>query len=169
MPSNPAEVKKAKKQAYQRLGIPFVDDDEDDLELEKELANDGDVDMDDGTGLKSPVEPSSVSPIDVTPLENIPKKDKERSLPPARSASPPLTSPTTPTGPDVDLSALSARERNRLKRKRKPGNSAFVAGPPPQASGAKYTPAPVAGSSNKYALVSFFSIILIGILSSELD
>lgn len=148
-----AEVKKARKEAMGRLGLDFLDNVADELDLEKELATDaegdGDVNMDRASvKMEESTEPSS--PMDVCPPEL--KAKRERS--PTRSITPAAPSPSAssgPSAPEVDLAALSARERNRLKRKRKPGNSAFVAAPPPQASGAKYNAAP-AGSSNKSVL-----------------
>ena len=57
------------------------------------------------------------------------------------------------TSADEDTSALSARERNRLKRKRKPGNAAVVGAlPPTQTSGAKYQA--TAAGGNKARLVA---------------
>ncbi|KAJ6608621.1 hypothetical protein B0H10DRAFT_1920958 [Mycena sp. CBHHK59/15] len=160
--ASPAEVKKARKAAMSRLGLDFLD--EDDLEIEKELADEMDVDIQADieaipvpipVNVKTEDEPDqdfapSLSPMDVEPKA----KRENTSTPTTRSATPAEPSPTTPNTPDTDLSALSARERNRLKRKRKPGNSAFVAAPPPQSAGAKYTAAPVAGNSNKARLVA---------------
>ncbi|KAG6814294.1 hypothetical protein H0H92_013419 [Tricholoma furcatifolium] len=126
--SSAAEVKKARKEAMGRLGLDFLDGDE--MDLEKEFA--ADVEVDEGVGIE---------PI--------------KEEPPPRSATPSVPSPVdsaAPSLPDVDVNGLSARERNRMKRKRKPGNSAFVAAPPPQTAGAKYTAAPT--GSNKARLIS---------------
>ncbi|ESK94301.1 tbp associated factor [Moniliophthora roreri MCA 2997] len=144
--SSPAEVKKARKEAMGRLGLEFLDDVAEEMDLDKELGADlegnGDVDMDQ---VKSEVPPS---PMDVCP----PKKEPE-SGPTSRSATPADVPPTTPSEPEQqDLSAMSARERNRLKRKRKPGNNAFVAAPPPQSAGAKYSAS--AAGNNKARLVA---------------
>ncbi|KAJ6488548.1 SNF2 superfamily chromatin remodeling protein [Mycena vitilis] len=163
MLASPAEVKKARKAAMSRLGLEFLD--EDDLGIEKELADEMDVDIEGETDsapvpvpIKNEDDPDpdfapSLSPMDVEPK---PAKRENTSAPTTRSATPAEPSPTTPNAPDADLSALSARERNRLKRKRKPGNAAFVAAPPPppQSAGAKYTPAPAAGNSHKARLVA---------------
>lgn len=138
--SSPGEVKKARKEAMGRLGLEFLDDVAEELDLDKELGADietnGDVDMDSKTDELLP----SDSPMDVCP----PPLKKEDSIN-SRSATPiePSPTPSTPAPEEADLSAMSARERNRLKRKRKPGNSAFVAptAPPPQASGSKYNAA----------------------------
>ncbi|KAJ7771662.1 SNF2 superfamily chromatin remodeling protein [Mycena metata] len=153
--SSPAEVKKARKAAMDRLGLDFLDGD--DLDIEKELADEMDVDIEaevDVVPVKAEddADPDfAPSPMDVEPKS---ARRGNTSPPTTRSGSPTEPSPTTPNTPDTDLAALSARERNRLKRKRKPGNSAFVAAPPPQSVGAKYTPAPAAGNSHKARLVA---------------
>ncbi|KAF9068722.1 SNF2 superfamily chromatin remodeling protein [Rhodocollybia butyracea] len=140
--SSPAEVKKARKEAMGRLGLEFLDDVAEEMDLDKELGADlegnGDVDMD----VKQEEPTPSGSPMDVCPPA-IKKEDI-----PSRSATPAEPSPTSTTPAPEDLSAMSARERNRLKRKRKPGNSAFVAAqaPPPQASGSKYNAMPAGGA-----------------------
>lgn len=140
-----AEVKKARKEAMGRLGLDFLDDVADDLELDKELAGDMEVDVSkDGTTRAN-------SPMEICFETGGAQKT---SSPPTRSLTPVDPSPTTSSAPDVDLSALSARERNRMKRKRKQGPGAFVQAPPPQTPGAKFNVAP-AGSSNKYKC--FFS------------
>ncbi|KAF7359286.1 TBP associated factor [Mycena sanguinolenta] len=157
--ASPAEVKKARKAAMSRLGLDFLDEDE--YDIEKELADEMDVDVEADTEQPPPAvkseednEPGDPlpSPMDV---EAKPKHENT-SAPTTRSVTPADPSPTTPSAPEApaDLSALSARERNRLKRKRKPGNSAFVAAPPPQTTGAKFTPAPAAGNSAKARLVA---------------
>lgn len=149
--SSSAEVKKARKEAMGRLGLEFLDNVADEMDLEKELADEvetKDVEMDEPVA-EQKGEPSSPCPPG-------PAVKEEESHPTTRSVTPNVPSPTTsnaPSVPDVDLGAMSARERNRLKRKRKPGNSAFVAAPPPQSSGAKYSAAPT-GNSNK--LVTLF-------------
>jgi TATA-binding protein-associated factor len=143
--SSAAEVKKARKEAMGRLGLDFLDNVGDEMDLEKEFAEaeaDGDVEMED-VPVKSEASVEPLSPMQTCPSED-PIKQEDR--PPTRSVTPAASSPA-PSMPD-DLGALSARERNRLKRKRKPGNAAFVAAPPPQATGARYNAAP-AGSSSK--------------------
>lgn len=142
-----AEVKKARKEAMGRLGLEFLDDVADDIELEKELAADMEIDTE---NISKEGATRGNSPMDVCSDAG---DTKRASSPPTRSLTPIAASPTTPSAPDIDLSALSARERNRLKRKRKQGNGAFVAAPPPQAPGAKFSTAP-AGSSNKARLIS---------------
>ncbi|KAF7353641.1 TBP associated factor [Mycena venus] len=140
--ASPAEVKKARKAAMSRLGLDFLD--EDDLEIEKELADEMEVDIEgelDTAPVTVPIKSEddninndcapSVSPMDVEPKQPLPKRENT-SAPTTRSVTPAEPSPSSPNPPDTpaDLSALSARERNRLKRKRKPGNAAFVAAPP---------------------------------------
>ncbi|KAI0927991.1 hypothetical protein AcW2_004145 [Taiwanofungus camphoratus] len=135
-----SEVKKARREAMGRLGLDFLDsvDGTDEMDIEKELAGDeADQDVD----MEPSVKAEEVSII-ISPYDGPPDIKMKEPSPPARSLS---TTPAAPSpaasGPSAadDTSALSARERNRLKRKRKPGNSAFVAAPPPaQGSGAKY-------------------------------
>lgn len=140
--SSSAEVKKARKEAMNRLGLEFLDNVADDMDLEKEFADtetDGDVDME-AVSTKLEDGSPSMSPMDVCPptaAEGVKNEIKA----PSRSLTPAEPTPITPTVSEPDLSTLSARERNRLKRKRKPGNSAFVAAPPPQSSGSRYTAA----------------------------
>lgn len=133
-----AEVKKAKKEAMKRLGLDFLETvGDDDMDIEKELAvgaEDAEMDtkdaLEDGRGIDAKP-PGVFSPI--------PAQVKEDS---------PAPLPDSPT-PENDLSLMSARERNRLKRKRRPGNSAFVAAPAPtQGSGSKYN-AMASSSSGK--------------------
>ncbi|EGN96198.1 hypothetical protein SERLA73DRAFT_170610 [Serpula lacrymans var. lacrymans S7.3] len=155
--SSSSEVKRARKEAMGRLGLDFLDSvgGADDMDLDKELAVETELDAEDDpeNAMKVEETPVSSSPMDVD------FKPKQERSSPARPDS------TTPTGPSLpttsgasageDASGLSARERNRLKRKRKPGNSAFVAAPPPPppSAGSKYNPTP-AGPSNKARLVS---------------
>ncbi|KXN85489.1 putative helicase mot1 [Leucoagaricus sp. SymC.cos] len=143
-----AEVKKARKEAMGRLGLEFLDDVADDMELDKELAADMEIDSSEVPHREGTTRGNS--PMDVCSDAGDTKK---ASSPPTRSLTPVAPSPTTPSVPEIDLSALSARERNRLKRKRKQGNGAFVAAPPPQVPGAKFSAAP-SGSSNKARLIS---------------
>lgn len=156
--ATPAEVKKARQAAMKRLDLQFLDDD-DDLDIEKELAEEMDVDIDDDPNaapvsvpvkLEDDSEFPPASPMDLEPKS---AKRENTSPPTTRSGSPAAPSPTSPEA-EVALPApgLSARELNRLKRKRKPNNSAFVA-PPPQSAGSKYTPAPAA-NAHKARLVA---------------
>jgi TATA-binding protein-associated factor len=149
--SNSLEVKKARKEAMGRLGLDFLDTvgGEDDMDLEKELVADvePDLEIDMENSLKieehnQPLSPAGVSiRVDVKMERSLSRSD---SVPPAT----PTSSTPTAVSANVDESVLSARERNRLKRKRKPGNNAFVAAPPPSGSGSKYNTA-AAGPSNK--------------------
>jgi len=148
--TNPTEVKRARKEAMGRLGLDFLDSvgATDDMDLDKELVEaESDTLGDPDAGTKQEETLVAESPMDA----EFPNKEFS---PPARSHSstPVVPSPITPSTPAEgnDLNGLSARERNRLKRKRKAGNTAFVPAPPPPSSGAgtRYTAAP-AGSSNK--------------------
>ncbi|KAK0458447.1 SNF2 superfamily chromatin remodeling protein [Desarmillaria tabescens] len=146
--SSAAEVKKARKEAMGRLGLEFLDN-----ELTSEIDHEGDVEMEvppmAASDLLSPTVPS----MDVSaPSPNAVTQESDSR---SGSMTPADPSPTSASCPDVEMSTLSARERNRLKRKRKPGNTAFVTAPPPQSAGAKYAPASsVGGSSNKARLVA---------------
>ncbi|KAF9821604.1 hypothetical protein IEO21_00450 [Rhodonia placenta] len=140
-----SEVKKARKEAMGRLGLDFLDSfgGDDDMDIEKELAAEEthqDIDMDEHTKMEE--DQHMISPVD----QSMDTQVKKELSPPARSrTSTPVT--TASPAPEVimtdDTSTLSARERNRLKRKRKPGNNAFVAPPPPaQGAGSKFNTAP---------------------------
>lgn len=151
--ANSAEVKRARKEAMGRLGLDFLDSvgAADDMDIDKELAIEADV----GTPSEADAHIKREDPASsVSPMEVDFNLRKERSPPPrSHSSTPAVPSPVTPATPVVetaDLAALSARERNRLKRKRKMGSSAFVAAPPPPPSsaGARYNTTP-AGPSNK--------------------
>ncbi|THH06208.1 hypothetical protein EW145_g4240 [Phellinidium pouzarii] len=141
---NTAEVRKARKEAMGRLGLDFLNVAEgDDMDIDRELAAADDLEGDGETKVELSREdngdqPQASSPSDV----------KKESSPVDRVKS------ITPAPSEEDLYGLSARERNRLKRKRKPGNSAFVSAPPPQNTGAKYNATPVGGSSSKTRLVA---------------
>ncbi|PSR84037.1 hypothetical protein PHLCEN_2v5539 [Hermanssonia centrifuga] len=151
--ANSSEVKKARKEAMGRLGLDFLDSvgAGDDIDLEKELVADAEIDQDvemDSVKIEEDIKPvlmtSEHMKVD-TPVAG-----------PSKSPTPAASSPAPSAGPPAinDTSNLSARERNRLKRKRKPGNSAFVAAPPiPQGSGSKYNATP-SGQANKVRLVA---------------
>ena len=133
-----------------RLGLGFLDTVDDDMELEKEFAAEMDIDTpEDPQVAADQADPSVQSPMDVCQSDSLASKDPSPST---RSATPTtIPSPCNTDVPaDIDTGQLSAREKNRLKRKRKPGNSAFVA-PPPQTAGSRYSTVP-AGPSNKYVL-----------------
>ncbi|PFH50688.1 hypothetical protein AMATHDRAFT_47708 [Amanita thiersii Skay4041] len=146
--SSSAEVKKARREAMGRLGLEFLDSVADEMDLDKELAADMEVEAD-----AEPQEAKSEDPME-TITEKLPSEGRAK-LDQSDPVTPIASSPTivAPSEADVDMNSLSARERNRLKRKRKLGSSAFVAAPPPQASGAKYTPAPT-GQAQKARLIT---------------
>ncbi|KAF8894499.1 SNF2 chromatin remodeling protein [Infundibulicybe gibba] len=149
--SSSAEVKKARKEAMGRLGLDFLDSVADEMDLEKEFAGEPDEDI---PMLEPIVKSEEFQPSSPMEICSDVKPQKESS-PPTRSATPAAPSPAASNDQaiEADVGAMSARERNRLKRKRKPGNSAFVPAPPPQISGSKYSAAP-AGPSNKVRLVT---------------
>jgi TATA-binding protein-associated factor len=139
--SSSAEVKKARREVMGRLGLDFLESvgGADEMDLDKELAVDAEPDEDVKMEKKPQVEDSlkQTSPTE-TGVERKPSIVRARSETPSAPSPAPSSVPPTVE----NLSALSARERNRLKRKRKPGNAAVVIAPPPQASGAKFTPSP---------------------------
>ncbi|KAI0806918.1 SNF2 chromatin remodeling protein [Fomes fomentarius] len=154
--ANSSEVKKARKEAMGRLGLDFLDSfgGADDMDLDKELAADDpdpDIEMTPQVKVEDETIPSSPTDefIDV-------KVKKEGSLTHrSKSSTPVAAAPTSAVGTPApeDTSALSARERNRLKRKRKPGNAAVVGAPPPsQGNGSKYQAA--AAGQSKARLVA---------------
>lgn len=133
--ANSSEVKKARKEAMGRLGLDFLDGlGGDEMDWEKELTTEMEPETEAENGLKAEEE-TLVSPPAISPTER-------------SNSSTPIPSLPVPELSEEDLSGLSARERNRLKRKRKAGNPAFVSAPPPQASGSKYTAQPT-GQPNK--------------------
>ncbi|KAI0637419.1 SNF2 chromatin remodeling protein [Trametes polyzona] len=145
--ANSTEVKKARKEAMGRLGLDFLDSvgGADDMDLDKELAADeaeADVEMVPPVPtppVKSEDESMPISPIEEAEVKVKKEEVKKEELLPGRSKSSTPAAPSTQATPaPEDMSALSARERNRLKRKRKPGNAAVVAAPPPQSAGAKF-------------------------------
>jgi TATA-binding protein-associated factor len=86
--------------------------------------------------------------------------------PTAVPSSPPRTTAESISAPSgaTDTEGLSARELNRLKRKRKGGNAAFVAAPAPPppssaGSGAKFAPT-ASGNSNKCAYIHLLLLFL---------
>lgn len=176
-----SEVKKARKDAMSRLGLDFLETvgGTDDIDLEKELAADEeDMNIDGENGVKTEnaikVEEGTPMDEDVKPIiqpEPI-KIEKLETLQAGPSQSPtPALSPVPSNGPPAaeDISNLSARERNRLKRKRKGGNSAFVVATAPSTS-SKYNAGPVA-PPNKYVRISapllYTLTMRLGSVSSE--
>ena len=137
-----------------RLGLDFLDVTEgDEMDLDKELAaGDADPSVDPEAKLESPTEEIDAQNglgAGVSSPTEMKRELSNSGTTPAhmerlKSATP------TPGGPSEDeLAGMSARERNRLKRKRKPGNSAFVTAPPPQNAGSKYNATAAAGNSAK--------------------
>jgi TATA-binding protein-associated factor len=137
--SSSAEVKKARREAMGRLGLDFLESvgGADEMDLDKELAVDAEPDED----LEMEKKPKLEDTVkQISPTET--NAERRPSIVRARSETPLAPSPTPSAVPSTaeNMSALSARERNRLKRKRKPGNAAVVVAPPPQTSGAKFAP-----------------------------
>jgi TATA-binding protein-associated factor len=133
--ANSSEVKKARKEAMGRLGLDFLDGlGGDEMDWEKELAPEMEPEVEAENGVKTEEE-AFISPPAVSPTDR-------------SNSSTPIPSLPVQELSEEDLSGLSARERNRLKRKRKAGNAAFVSAPPQQASGSKYTAQPT-GQTNK--------------------
>lgn len=138
---NPAEVKRARKAAMSRLGLDFLDSiDGDSMDIDKELAPEEDQD-----DVEMKVESTDIVKPEPTEQRVFPKisvdtnvASSSSSLTKVESALSP--SPVTPTPATAveNMAGLSARERNRLKRKRKPGNTAFIAAPPPSAGGSRF-------------------------------
>lgn len=127
--ANSSEVKKARKEAMGRLGLDFLDGlGGDEMDWEKELAPEVEPETEAESTIKVEEE-TVVSPPAVSPTDR-------------SNSSTPIPSLPVPELSEEDLSGLSARERNRLKRKRKAGNAAFVSALPSQASGSKYTVQP---------------------------
>ncbi|CAE6409738.1 unnamed protein product [Rhizoctonia solani] len=115
-PSHPADLARARKDAMSRLGLDFLQDvgGGDDMDWERELAA-GE------TKSEATSEPARPSPTPPAPTP------APAPAPAVASAPAPTQTPAPAPAPvQEDLSGLSARERNRLKRKRKPGNGAFV-------------------------------------------
>lgn len=127
--ANPSEVKKARKEAMGRLGLDFLDGlGGDEMDWERELAPEVEPETELENSVKAEEE-TVLSPLAVSPTDRSNSSTPIPSLPALELS-------------EGDLSGLSARERNRLKRKRKAGNAAFVSAPPPQASGSKYIAQP---------------------------
>ncbi len=150
--SSSSEVKKARKEAMGRLGLDFLDNfgANDDMDLDKELAAVSEPDAQASGENENPMD-SDPSPVSADLSLDVSAKAKKRSSSPrSKSTTPVAPSPSVPSGPqiDEDLTGLSARERNRLKRKRKHGNSAFVQAPPPTSS-SKFQ-ATTSGAPNKW-------------------
>jgi TATA-binding protein-associated factor len=149
----PAEVARARKEAMNRLGLGFIDGvGDDELELGKELSQSqneaGAMDVDlPSADVKPSITARANSPAvtfgDATSSASSPALSTSDIRPrkilkiKTEVQDPSDSAPESP-GPSGDGLGLSARERNRLKRKLKTGNSAFIASP----STAKSNPAP---------------------------
>jgi TATA-binding protein-associated factor len=143
-----SEVKKARKEAMGRLGLDFLETvgGTDDIDLDKELAAEEeempvDSDMVKADDISVKKENTVKTEEDVKPiLQPEPLKLETPIAGPSQSPTPALSpAPSNGAPPPIeDTSNLSARERNRLKRKRKGGNSAFVVAAAPS-GGAKYS------------------------------
>ncbi|KAF8744257.1 chromatin remodeling protein, partial [Rhizoctonia solani] len=120
-PSHPADLARARKDAMSRLGLDFLQDvgGGDDMDWERELAA-GE------TKSEATSEPARPSPTPPAPIPAPAPVAAPVSVPTPAQAPAPVSAPAPAPIPEEDLSGLSARERNRLKRKRKPGNGAFV-------------------------------------------
>lgn len=146
---NSSEVRKARKEAMSRLGLDFLDvADADEMDLDKELTAADDPAADSEAKMESPTEELDAQNGLGLALSSPP--DVKRELPSSATPMERIKSATPTPGPSEDeLVGMSARERNRLKRKRKPGNSAFVTAPPPQNAGSKYSATSAGGNSSK--------------------
>jgi TATA-binding protein-associated factor len=134
-----------------RLGLDFLDGvaDDDGMDWEKELAADQDMDVDPGpspTAVKSEPDAELRAPAPVPVSSSF----RKLSIVPSTSASP-APPAEAPAAEDEDMSGMSARERNRLKRKRKGGAAAVIvaAPPPPPASNPKFSAMPSSTSNSK--------------------
>lgn len=170
----PAEVARARKEAMNRLGLGFMDgvgdDDDDALDLGKELSQSqplqkvdspGPMDLDSPSHLDvKPTQPASssrsyspgatpgagdltsnasspaLSAADIKP-SHINNNTANTKLPHKIKTEIPEPSELTLDSPGGDGIGLSARERNRLKRKLKTGNTAFVVTPTTSSGAAK--------------------------------
>ncbi|KZT56424.1 hypothetical protein CALCODRAFT_435762 [Calocera cornea HHB12733] len=142
----PADVERARKEALGRLGLGFLE--AVDGEWTEALVQHEDVKLENGSDDRLDVDPD----YDVAKSDS-PARAMHSDIPIKRSPSTlgsstkfsPATSPgptsqslpvdsdikSSPSpAPEVGAAGLSARELNRLKRKRKPGNTGIVATPP---------------------------------------
>jgi TATA-binding protein-associated factor len=161
--SSSNEVRKARKEAMGRLGLDFLDSfgANDDMDLDKELAAGSEPDGQ-GPEVTENTMDLDPHPVSVDLSLDVAAKPKKRSPSPrSKSTTPVAPSPSAPIipQPDNDLSGLSARERNRLKRKRKQGNAAFVQAPPPTSS-SKFQ-ATIAGGANKWVPIRIESVAVL--------
>jgi TATA-binding protein-associated factor len=141
--SNPNDLRKAKKEAMKRLGIDFLEGmDDDAMDWEAELGN--------GNGNSTPDSETATKKEEGQNDQDLLKSEALREE---------VVSPTTPreTEPETPSTAgLSARELNRLKRKRKGGGAAVIAVAPPKSTpDSKYSTSMARDSSPKYAYYCF--------------
>ena len=167
--SSSNDVARAQKEVMSRLGLGFMDgvggDTDMDLDLGKELTlTPQPMDLDSDETKAPPHHPLSPSPADggdtssasspaggTIDLHPIPAPSK--SIKRERVKSEAAEDNMSVDIPSDGGAGLSARERNRLKRKLKTGNSAFVAPSPTTAR-----PSFAAGSSNKCAVPLFVDL-----------
>ncbi|KZV99116.1 hypothetical protein EXIGLDRAFT_258645 [Exidia glandulosa HHB12029] len=172
-----ADVQKARSEAMSRLGLDFLSVGDDDiageLDWSKELAGESGPSSSRATPSEIKTEMEAKSESDETVVVKMEIDPPSPSTPaaPTKPSAPAPPAKTTkkekgkpkeesPVPPAADATAedgnagMSARERNRLKRKRKPGNSAFVAAPPPPPPSARYNTAAASQTSNKVRLVA---------------
>ena len=155
----PAEVARARKEAMNRLGLGFIDGvGDDELGLGKELSQSqneaGTMELDSPlphvkSSITARADSPAATPGDATSSASSPALSTNDIKPQkvlkikTELHDPSDSAPESP-GPGGDT-GLSARERNRLKRKLKTGNSAFIASP----STTKNNPPPPAPPPNK--------------------
>jgi TATA-binding protein-associated factor len=150
----PEEIARSRKEAMSRLGLDFLNDDEnedwgkelveeavdvamaddeqrpaqsDDHEMQTEAPVDPDTAKSDEEYSRMPAEPAS------TPTAAFPSRRPPFAIPHDHVSPVPLQSPDEPDAvhmEDADAPGLSARERNRLKRKRKGTIGPYMNAPP---------------------------------------
>lgn len=134
MLGTPAELERARKEAKTRLGLDFLGDDDDDpentwtQELMDEVTDIQLVRDDSSTNIKSPdSKMEASSPVSKVEDMSSPMSVDMPAIPFSRPTAPhhqesrshDTDAQADSPGAMGDLSALSARERNRLKRKRR--------------------------------------------------
>lgn len=187
---SPAEVAKARKEAMSRLGLEFLGgmsgmgEEETDMDWDKELAAGADAEP---SPIEGKAEPADVAMNDFASRKPALERLQTDRMQGVKMEGSPSTSPTIRAGsegspcsyyvpsdnattsahsvPPIQSSGelqveLSARERNRLKRKRKAG-TAFVTGAASQGNastnghgGPVGPPPPPKGSQSKYGTVA---------------
>ncbi|KZT44191.1 hypothetical protein SISSUDRAFT_1068609 [Sistotremastrum suecicum HHB10207 ss-3] len=136
------DVRRARKEAMGRLGLDFLDGvggDDGGMDWEKELAD------------QTPGSDTMFTPDPPEPV----KMEVEHDVLENHHNSQNGSKVNSPTPEPVATAGLSARELNRLKRKRKAGPSAFVSAPPPTAGqSARYNSVAAGPSNNKARLLN---------------